>query len=158
MNTLILMATSGTVINTKPLETLLNGITLVYILIVLIQIICFISITVNVSKIMKTVTQPFQNKKPDYPDKVLELLQAIVSAEQHNTNEITALKAEMEKHRNGGAPAGVKNKDTANQEEIIKLLRDQNEILIKLLEATNGDEKKKLMEKWKQAQDIMNNM
>ena len=158
MNEVILMATTGTIINTKPLETLLNGLTIAYILIVLIQIICFISIAVNVSKIMKVQTQPFQNKKPDYPDKVIELLQAIVSAEQHNTSELQSLKAEMEKHRNGGAPAGVKNKDTANQEEIIKLLRDQNEILVKLLEATNGDEKKKLMEKWKQAQDIMNNM
>ena len=124
----------------------------------IISMICLLAIAVNVSKITKIQTQPFQNKKPDYPDKVIELLQAIVSAEQHNTNEITALKAEMEKHRNGGAPAGVKNKDTTNQEEIIKLLKDQNDILIKLLEATNGDEKKKLMEKWKQAQDIMNNM
>lgn len=124
----------------------------------IISMICLLAIAVNVSKITKIQTQPFQNKKPDYPDKVIELLQAIVSAEQHNTNEITALKAEMEKHRNGGSPAGVKNKDTTNQEEIIKLLKDQNDILIKLLEATNGDEKKKLMEKWKQAQDIMNNM
>ena len=124
----------------------------------LFQIICTIIVLVDLHKIMKVQTQPFQNKKPDYPDKVIELLQAIVSAEQHNTNEIKALKAEMEKYRNGGAPAGMKNKDTTNQEEILKLLRDQNDILIKLLEATNGDEKKKLMEKWKQAQEIMNNM
>ena len=124
----------------------------------LIEIICWISIAVNVSKIMKTVTQPFQNKKPDYPDKVLELLQAIVSAEQHNTSEIQSLKNSMEKYQNGGTVPGMKSKETANQEQIIELLKKQNDILTKLLECTNGDEKKKLMEKWKQAQDIMNNM
>ena len=124
----------------------------------IVVIICYISLAVNVSKIMKVVTQPFQNKKPDYPDKVLELLQAIVSAEQHNTTEITALKSEMEKHRNGGTTPGMKSKDTANQEQIISLLKQQNEILTKLLECTNGEEKKKLMEKWKQAQEIMNDM
>ena len=151
MNEIILMATTKEIyaeVGTYT-GTIIAG---------LFQIICTIIVLVDVHKIMKVQTQPFQNKKPDYPDKVIELLQAIVSAEQHNTNAITALKYEMEKHRNGGVPEGMKTKDTSNQEEIIKLLRDQNDILIKLLEATNGDEKKKLMEKWKQAQEIMNNM
>ena len=142
----------------KNYENLINGITWAYIVIIIIELICFISLAVNVSKITKVVTQPFQNKKPDYPDKVLELLQSIVSAEQHNTTEIQSLKAEMEKHRNNGTTPGMKSKDTANQEQIIKLLTQQNEILTKLLECTNGEEKKKLMEKWKQAQEIMNNM
>ena len=124
----------------------------------LIEIICWISIAVNVSKIMKTVTQPFHNKKPDYPDKVLELLQAVVSAEQANTNEIQLLKGEMEKHRNGGTVPGMKSKELTNQEQIIKLLIAQNEILTKILESSNGEDKKKMMEKWKQAQEIMNNM
>ena len=107
---------------------------------------------------MKVQTQPFQNKKPDYPDKVIELLQGIVSAEQHNTEEIHKLQQEIAKNNNGGTVPGMKSTDTTNQEQIIKLLKQQNEILIKILEATNGDEKKKLMEKWKQAQEIMNNM
>ncbi len=154
----ILMVTQTYPYSQKVYDDVLQLLSWGIIISFIISMICLLAIAVNVSKITKIQTQPFQNKKPDYPDKVIELLQAIVSAEQHNTNEITALKAEMEKHRNGGAPAGVKNKDTENQEEIIKLLRDQNEILIKLLEATNGDDKKKLMEKWKQAQDIMNNM
>lgn len=107
---------------------------------------------------MKVQTKPFQNKKPDYPDKVVELLQAIVSAEQHNTEEIHKLQQEIAKTNNGGTVPGMKTTDTANQEQIIALLKQQNDILVKLLEATNGDEKKKLMEKWKQAQEIMNNM
>lgn len=154
----ILMVTQTYPYSQKVYDDVLQLLSWGIIISFIISMICLLAIAVNVSKITKIQTQPFQNKKPDYPDKVIELLQAIVSAEQHNTNEITALKAEMEKHRNGGTPAGVKNKDTANQEEIIKLLKNQNDILIKLLEATNGDEKKKLMEKWKQAQDIMNNM
>lgn len=153
---LILLASNY--IDLKPFGDIIGTFSFIYAIIVLIEIICFISIAVNVSKITKIQTQPFQNKKPDYPDKVIELLQAIVSAEQHNTDEISALKSEMEKYRNGGTPTGMKSKDTANQEQIIALLKQQNEILTKLLECSNGEEKKKLMEKWKQAQDIMNNM
>ena len=58
---------------------------------------------------MKVQTQPFQNKKPDYPDKVIELLQAVVSAEQHNTEEIHKLQAEIAKTNNGGTVPGSRS-------------------------------------------------
>lgn len=157
MNTIVLMATQ-TYNMTKAVEdvSLILGWSLIIALFVL--LICSLKIVSDLHKIMKVQTQPFQNKKPDYPDKVIELLQGIVSAEQHNTEEIHKLQQEIARNNNGGTIPGMKSSDTSNQEQIIKLLKQQNEILIKILEATNGDEKKKLMEKWKQAQEIMNNM
>lgn len=124
--------------------------------VLIVEIICFISITANVSKIAKVQTQPFQNKKPEYPDKVIELLQAIVSAEQHNNDDIKSLKAELEMIRNGGARAGIKSPEAIRHEELISLISKQNELLTKILDATTGEEKRKLMEKWKQASDILN--
>ena len=154
MNEIILLATSSQI--TESQATAIAGFIIIFHAII--SVIISIVIATDVSRITKVQTQPFQNKKPDYPDKVVELLQAIVSAEQHNTNEITALRSEMEKQRNGGTVPGMKSKDTANQEQIIILLKQQNEILNKILECSNGEEKKKLMEKWKQAQEIMNDM
>ena len=118
--------------------------------------ICIVVIAVNVSKIAKVQTQPFQNKKPEYPDKVIELLQAIVSGEQHNNDEIKNLKSELELIRNGGSRAGVKSPETIRHEELIALISKQNELLQKILDTTSGEEKRKLMEKWKQASDIIN--
>lgn len=122
----------------------------------IIQIIGIIVLMVNVGKITKVQTQPFQNKKPEYPDKVIELLQAIVSGEQHNNDEIKNLKAELELIRNGGSRAGVKSPETIRHEELIALISKQNELLQKILDTTSGEEKRKLMEKWKQASDIIN--
>ena len=154
MNEFILMATNQNL----SFDIGYNIGTIIALFMEITNFICILIITVNVNKIMKVQTQPFQNKKPDYPDKVIELLQAVVSAEQHNTDEVHKLQSEIAKINNGGTVPGMKSTDAANQEQIITLLKQQNEILVKLLEATNGDEKKKLMEKWKQAQDIMNNM
>jgi hypothetical protein len=156
MNEFILMATNYNY--SKAIEDAAQILAWAYIISLFIILICIIKIASDIHKIMKVQTQPFQNKKPDYPDKVIELLQGIVSAEQHNTDEIHKLQQELAKNNNGGTVPGMKSTDAANQEQIITLLKQQNEILVKLLEATNGDEKKKLMEKWKQAQDIMNNM
>jgi len=156
MNQVILMSTSYN--TTKAIEDATTILSWSFIIALFVVLICLIKIVADLHKIMKVQTQPFQNKKPDYPDKVIELLQAVVSAEQHNTDEIHKLQAEIAKTNNGGTVPGMKSQDTANQEQIIALLRQQNETLVKLLEATNGDEKKKLQEKWRQAQEIMNNM
>lgn len=122
----------------------------------IIQIIGIISLMINVKKIAKVQTQPFQNKKPEYPDKVIELLQGIVSAEQHNNSELQNLKAEMEMIRNGGTRSGVKSPEAIRHEELTALIIKQNELLQKILDTTSGEEKRKLMEKWKQASDIIN--
>ena len=156
MNEFILMATNYNY--SKAIDDAARIFAWAYIIASFIILICIIKIASDIHKIMKVQTQPFQNKKPDYPDKVIELLQAAVSAEQHNPEEIHKLQAEIAKTNNGGTVPGMKSTDTSNQEQIITLLKQQNDILAKLLEATNGDEKKKLMEKWKQAQEIMNNM
>ena len=128
----------------------------IFVIMFIIIFICIVVIAVNVSKIAKVQTQPFQNKKPEYPDKVIELLQAIVSGEQHNNDEIKNLKAELELIRNGGSRAGVKSPETIHHEELIALISKQNELLQKILDTTSGEEKRKLMEKWKQASDIIN--
>lgn len=128
----------------------------IFVIMFIIIFICIVVISVNVSKIAKVQTQPFQNKKPEYPDKVIELLQAIVSGEQHNNDEIKNLKAELEMIRNGGTRAGVKSPDAIRHEELIALISKQNELLQKIVDTTSGEEKRKLMEKWKQASDIIN--
>ena len=117
---------------------------------------CIISLTVNVSKITKVQTRPFQNKKPEYPDKVIELLQSIVSAEQHNNDELNNLKAEIEKIKNGGTRNGVKSPEMKRHEEIIELLTKQNELLQQIVDSTSGEEKRKIAEKLRQATEILN--
>ncbi len=128
----------------------------IFVIMFIIIFISIVVIAVNVSKIAKVQTQPFQNKKPEYPDKVIELLQAIVSGEQHNNDEIKNLKAELELIRNGGSRAGVKSPETIRHEELVALISKQNELLQKILDTTSGEEKRKLMEEWKQASDIIN--
>ncbi|MBQ9385216.1 MAG: hypothetical protein IJT87_13375 [Ruminiclostridium sp.] len=143
----------------KELYSALNWISTIwwiYAIIIVIEFICIIAIAINLSKITKIQTQPFQNKKPEYPDKVIELLQAIVSAEQHNNSELQSLKSEMELLRNGGTKPGIKNKETIHHEEIVTLIKAQNDLLQKILDTTSGEEKKKLAERLKQATDILN--
>lgn len=130
---------------------------LIGIIIVIVNFICTIVCTVNVSKIKDVQCKPFQNKKPDYPDKVIELLQMIVSIQQHQTEEIEKVKQQLEIKNNGGTKPGMKPKETVHHEEMLKIHKEQTELLQKILEATNGEEKKKMQEKWRQAVDIINN-
>ena len=140
------------------IQQVLDTISLLSIIVLITEFICFILIARDVSKIKTTVCEPFQNKKPDYPDKVIELLQAIVSAQQHNNEEIKKLKAEIELARNGGVKPGVKTKEQIRHEELMKAIDKQNELLQSILDTTSGEEKKKMMEKWKQASELINNM
>lgn len=119
--------------------------------------VCMIVNTINLSKIKDVQCKPFQNKKPDYPDKVIELLQTIVSMQQHQTEEIEKVKQQLEIKNNGGTKPGMKPKETVNHEEMVRIHKEQTELLQKILEATNGEEKKKMQEKWRQAVDIINN-
>lgn len=137
------------------MENLTDVINVICTIIAIVEFICFISVAVNVSKIMTVQCKPFQNKKPDYPDKVIELLQTIVVAEQNNTYEIKKLTGEVETIRNGGAKPGVKNQAAIQHEELMKAIQIQNEILQKILDTSTGEEKRKLMEKWKQASAIL---
>lgn len=140
------------------IQQVLDTVSFISIITMITEFICLIVIAVKVSKIKTTVCEPFQNKKPDYPDKVIELLQAIVSAEQHNAEEIKKVKGEIELIRNGGTKAGVKTKEQIRHEELMKAIEKQNEILQSILETTSGEEKKKMLEKWKQATEILNNL
>lgn len=135
-----------------------DTVSLISIIVLITEFICLIVLAVNVSKIKTTVCEPFQNKKPDYPDKVIELLQAIVSAEQHNNEEIKKLKGEIELMRNGGVKPGIKTKEQIRHEELMKALEEQNKLLQGILDTTSGEEKKKMLEKWKQASELINNI
>lgn len=126
-------------------------------IIVIVNFICTIVCTVNVSKIKDVQCKPFQNKRPDYPDKVIELLQSVISMQQHQMDELTKIRQLQEIANNGGTKPGMKPKETANHEEMVRIHKEQTELLQKILEATNGEEKKKMQEKWRQAVDIINN-
>lgn len=139
-------------------QQVLDTVSFISIITMITEFICLIVLAVKVSKIKTTVCEPFQNKKPDYPDKVIELLQAIVSAEQHNTEEIKKLKGEIELMRNGGVKPGIKTKEQIRHEELMKALEEQNKLLQGILDTTSGEEKKKMLEKWKQASDLIKNI
>ena len=139
-------------------QQVLDTVSFISIITMITEFICLIVLAVKVSKIKTTVCEPFQNKKPDYPDKVIELLQAIVSAEQHNTEEIKKLKGEIDLMRNGGVTPGIKTKEQIRHEELMKALEEQNKLLQGILDTTSGEEKKKMLEKWKQASDLINNI
>ena len=126
--------------------------------IALTEFICIILTCIYVRRIMIVQTKPFQNKKPDYPDKVIELLQAIVSNQQHQENEIKKVKDELQLTRNGGVKPGIKTKEQIRHEELIVLLQKQNELLQGILDTTSGEEKKKLLDKWKQASELINSI
>lgn len=126
--------------------------------IALVEFICLIITAVNVAKIKDVQCQPFQNKKPDYPDKVIELLQSIVSNQQHQSEDIKKMTEEMNLLRNAGIKPGMKSTDTAQHEELIKIHKEQTELLKKLLESSNGEDKKKMLEKLRQAAEIINNL
>ncbi len=125
-------------------------------LILLVCMIIIIVIAVSVTKIKNVQCRPFQNKKPDYPDKVIELLQSIVSMQQHQMDEIAKVRKEMEIKNNDGVKPGMKQPAAERHAEMVKLHKEQTELLQKILEASNGEEKRKLMEKWKQATDLIN--
>ena len=127
-----------------------------YNIIIIVVVVCIILIAYYVKKIKDVECKPFQNKKPDYPNKVIELLQNILSAQQHQNDEIKKLKDELETARNGGVKPGMKSKETQHHEEIVALHNKQIELLNKILDSTSGKEKEKLMEKWKQATDLLN--
>lgn len=129
----------------------------IMIIFLIVMFICTIVCTVNVSKIKDVQCKPFQNKRPDYPDKVIELLQSIVSMQQHQMDELVKIRQLQEIANNGGTKPGMKPKETANHEEMVRIHKEQTELLQKILEATNGEEKKKMQEKWRQAVDIINN-
>lgn len=144
--------------NLKDLATFLDTISIIYIIITLIEFIAIILIAHNVSKIKDIECKPFQNKKPDYPAKVLELLQSILVTQQNQSEEIKKLKSIVEISNNKGVIPGMKSKEASLLEEITQLHKQQIELLSKILNTTNGEEKKKLMEKWKQATDLLNDI
>lgn len=140
----------------RNLGNMLDFISSIYFIITLISLICIIVIAVNITKIKNVQCKPFQNKKPDYPDKVIELMQSIVSMQQHQMQEIEKLRKEIEVKNNDGVKPGMKTPTTIHNEEMIKLQKEQNDLLQKILEVSNGEEKKKMMEKWKQATELIN--
>lgn len=129
-----------------------------YNIIIIAVVVCIILIAYNVKKIKDVECKPFQNKRPDYPNKVIELLQNILVAQQKQNDEIRKLKDELETAKNGGVKTRMKSKETQHHEEIVQLHNKQIELLNKILETTSGEEKKKLMEKWKQATDLLNDV
>ena len=122
----------------------------------IVSFVCTIIITGSIVKIKNVQCKPFQNKRPDYPNKVLELLQSIISMQQHQMQEFEKVRKELEVKNNDGVKPGMKKPDVAHHEEMVKIHKEQTEILKKILEATNGEEKKKMLEKWKQATDLIN--
>ncbi len=123
----------------------------------IISTICIISLSLELSKIKKFMMQPFDNKTTNYPDKTLELLQACVLNLENSNNEIKNLKNEIAKIKNDGATPGMKSKTDIHNEQLLKLIKEQNELLQKIYNYTSGEEKKKLAEIIKQASEIMNN-
>ena len=76
--------------------------------------------------------------------------------QQHQMQEFEKVRKELEVKNNDGVKPGMKKPDVAHHEEMVKIHKEQTEILKKILEATNGEEKKKMLEKWKQATDLIN--
>lgn len=142
----------------NDLARYLDTISLFYNISIIVVVVCTILITYFVKKIKDVECKPFQNKKPDYPNKVIELLQNIHVTQQKQNEEIRKLKEELETTRNGGVKPGMKSKDTQHHEEIVKLHNQQIELLNKILDSTSGKEKEKLMEKWKQATELLNDL
>lgn len=140
----------------QEITALLDLIGNVYIILTIISFVLLIVLAVNVTKIKNVQCKPFQNKKPDYPDKVIELLQSVVSMQQHQMQEMEKLRKELEVKNNDGVKPGMKQPAAERHEEMIKIHKEQTELLKKILEANNGEEKRKLMEKWKQATDLIN--
>lgn len=127
-------------------------------IIVITQFVCTILITINVNKIKDVECKPFQNKRPDYPMKVIQLMESLLSAQQKNNEEIKNLKSKLETSNNGGVKPGMKSKELIQLEEIAKLQQQQITLLTKIVDSSTGEEKKKLLEKWKQAAEIINNI
>lgn len=150
------MNISAKTMSLQEITALLDLIGNIYIIITIVSFILLIVLAVNVTKIKNVQCRPFQNKKPDYPDKVIELLQSVVSMQQHQMQEMEKLRKELEVKNNDGVKPGMKQPATERHEEMIKIHKEQTELLKKILEASNGEEKRKLMEKWKQATDLIN--
>lgn len=136
----------------------LDTIVTIFIVVSIIEFVAIILITYNVSKIKDVECKPFQNKRPDYPMKVLELLESILTTQQRQTDEIKKLKSQIETTQNNGVRPGMKSKEVIQLEEIATLQKQQITLLTKMVESTTGEEKKKLLEKWKQAAEIINNI
>ena len=136
----------------------LDSIVTIFIVVSIIEFIAIVLIAYNVSKIKDVECKPFQNKRPDYPMKVIELMQSIFSAQQKNNDEIKKLKSQLETANNGGVKPGMKSKELIQLEEIAELQKQQITLLTKIVDTSTGEEKKKLLEKWKQASEIINNL
>ena len=142
----------------NELATTLDTIITVFIIISIIEFIAIVLIAYNVSKIKDVECKPFQNKRPDYPNKVIELLQNINVMQQKQNDEIRQLKNQIAVSQNKGNQPGMKSKELLQLEEITKLHNQQIELLSRISDSASGEEKKKLLEKWKQATEIINNL
>ncbi len=130
---------------------------IIYLILLIISFVCSIKSTLDINRIKNFLVQPFKNKTTNYPEKMIELLQGCVLNLQHNRDEIKELKNEVALIRNGGTMPGMKSKTDVHNEEMIKLIKEQNELLRKIYLSSSGDEKKRLAEIIKQATDIINN-